>query len=141
MGIMLAAFVARIRCERLQVVAFQLRENLGTLPGFSLLDTRHVTRYAMAMIKSFKDKETQKLWMGRKSKAVSAEAARRAQRKLRDIELAQSVEELKVPPANHLHKLGGKRKGQWAISVDKQYRICLFFEDGHAYEVEATDYH
>jgi proteic killer suppression protein len=100
-----------------------------------------VTRYTTPVIKSFKDKETQKLFMGRKSKAVSTDVTRRAQRKLRDLELAQSVEELKVPPSNRLHKLSGRRKGQWAISVDKQYRICFYFEDGHAYEVEATDYH
>ncbi len=79
--------------------------------------------------------------MGRKSKAVSGEAARRARLKLAQIELVESVEELKAPPSNRLHKLGGKRKDQWAISVNDQYRICFRFEDGHAHDVEATDYH
>jgi proteic killer suppression protein len=53
----------------------------------------------------------------------------------------ESVEELATPPGNRLHKLGGSRSGQWAISVDEQYRICFRFEAGDAYEVEATDYH
>ncbi len=79
--------------------------------------------------------------MGRKQKAVSAQAARRAQIKLAQLDQVESVEELKVPPGNRLHKLGGDREGQWAISIDKQYRICFRFEDGDAYDVEATDYH
>ncbi|HEX6710335.1 MAG TPA: type II toxin-antitoxin system RelE/ParE family toxin [Rubrobacter sp.] len=51
------------------------------------------------------------------------------------------MEELKIPPGNRLHKLGGDREGQWAIRVNEQYRICFRFENGDAYEVEATDYH
>ena len=93
------------------------------------------------MIKSFRDKETQRLFMGRRSKAVSSQAARRAMRKLAQLDKVESVEELRVPPGNSLHKLGGDREGQWAISVNDQYRICFRFEDGDAYDVEATDYH
>lgn len=79
--------------------------------------------------------------MGRKSKAVSGQATRKAKRKLEQLDLASDVRELEIPPSNHLHKLGGKREGQWAINVDNQYRICFRFEDGDAYDVEATDYH
>ncbi len=89
--------------------------------------------------------------MGRKSRAVSGEAVRRAQLKLAQLKLAQlklaqldqveSVEELRTPPGNRLHKLSGDREGQWAISVSDQYRICFRFEDGHAHDVEAADYH
>ncbi|MEW6637294.1 MAG: type II toxin-antitoxin system RelE/ParE family toxin [Actinomycetota bacterium] len=93
------------------------------------------------MIKSFRDKETQKLFMGRKSKAVSGQAVRRAQRKLAQLDQVESVEELRIPPGNRLHKLTGDREGQWAISINDQYRICFHFENGNAYEVEATDYH
>ncbi len=93
------------------------------------------------MIKSFGDKETQKLFMGRKSKAVSEQAARKAQLKLAQLDEAESVEEMEVPPGDKLHKLGGNREGQWAISVNDQYRICFRFEDGDAHDVEATDYH
>ena len=93
------------------------------------------------MIRSFKDKETQKLFMGRRSRAVSGQAVRRAQLKLAQLDQVESVEELKIPPGNRLHALGGDREGQWAIRINDQYRICFRFEDGNAYEVEATDYH
>ena len=79
--------------------------------------------------------------MGRRSGAVSGPAVRRARIKLALLDQAESVEELKVPPGNRLHKLGGDREGQWAISVNDQYRICFLFENGDAYDVEATDYH
>lgn len=57
------------------------------------------------------------------------------------IDQVESVDELKVLPGNKLHKLGGDREGLQAISVNDQYRICFRFEDGDAYDVEATDYH
>ena len=95
----------------------------------------------MTMIKSFKDKETQRLFMGRKQKAISGQSARRAQVKLSQLDQVESVEELRVPPGNRLHKLSGEREGQWAIRVNEQYRICFRFEGGDAYDVEATDYH
>ncbi len=79
--------------------------------------------------------------MGRKSKAVSGQAVRRAQLKLVQLDQVESVEELRTPPGNRLHKLGGDREGQWAISINDQCRICFRFEDGHAHDVEATDYH
>ena len=66
---------------------------------------------------------------------------RRAQLKLAQLDQVESVEELKIPPGNRLHALGGDREGQWAIRINDQYRICFRFEDGNAYEVEATDYH
>ena len=93
------------------------------------------------MIRSFKDKETQKLFMGRRSRAVSGQVVRRAQIKLAQLDQVESVEELKIPPGNRLHALGGDREGQWAISINDQYRICFRFENGDAYDVEATDYH
>ena len=79
--------------------------------------------------------------MGRRSRAVSGQAVRRAQLKLAQLDQVESVEELKIPPGNRLHALGGDREGQWAIRINDQYRICFRFEDGNAYEVEATDYH
>jgi proteic killer suppression protein len=93
------------------------------------------------VIRSFKDKETQKLFMGRRSRAVSGQAVRRAQIKLVQLDQVESVEELKIPPGNRLHALGGDREGQWAIRINDQYRICFRFESGDAYDVEATDYH
>ncbi len=79
--------------------------------------------------------------MGRKSRSVSDEGVRRAQLKLAQLDQVESVEELRTPPGNRLHKLSGDREGQWAISVSDQYRICFRFEDGHAHDIEAADYH
>lgn len=95
------------------------------------------------MIKSFKDKETQRLFEGRRSRAVSEKARRRAQVKLAQLDRTESIEELATPPGNRLHKLSGDREGQWSVNVDEQYRICFRFDvsSGDAYEVEATDYH
>lgn len=95
------------------------------------------------MIRSFADKETQRLFEGRRSRAVSGQAQRRAQVKLVQLDRVESVEELMVPPGNRLHKLGGDREGYWAISVNEQYRILFRFDEeaGNAYDVEGTDYH
>ncbi len=93
------------------------------------------------MIKSFADKETEKLWEGRKSKAVPAQLREKAEAKLLSIDIATTEEELKVPPGNRAHKLGGDRAGQWSVSINMQYRVCFGFEYGDAYDVEITDYH
>jgi proteic killer suppression protein len=93
------------------------------------------------MIKSFKDKETQKLFKGRKSKAVPEALAARARVKLVQLEKAKSVQELGSPPGNRLHPLREDRKGQWSMSINNLYRVCFYFEDGNAFDVEATDYH
>ena len=61
--------------------------------------------------------------------------------KLAQLDQVDSVEELKIPPGNRLHALGGDREGQWAIRINDQYRFCFRFEEGDAYDVEATDYH
>ena len=105
------------------------------------LGANSVLRYYIDVIKGFKDKETEKLWKGRRSKAVPPHLREKAEAKLLSVDAATSVQELGVPPSNHLHKLGGKRKGQWAIDIDKQYRVCFGFEGGDAYDVEVVDYH
>lgn len=95
------------------------------------------------MIKSFKDKETQKLFMGRRQKAVSQDVERRAQVKLAQLNEVETVEEMATPPGNRLRKLSGDREDQWAVRINDQYRILFRFdgEAGDAYDVEATDYH
>ncbi len=67
--------------------------------------------------------------------------ARRAVRRLEYIEHATCLDDLRVPPSNRLHALRGDRRGQHAIRVNDQWRVCFRFEDGHAYDVELTDYH
>lgn len=67
--------------------------------------------------------------------------ATRAARKLEYVHLATCLEDLKVPPGNRLHALKGNRKGQHAIAVNDQWRICFRFVDGDAYDVVVCDYH
>jgi proteic killer suppression protein len=93
------------------------------------------------MIKSFADKETEKLFRGRRSRAVPEHARERALSKLLVLNAATDVEDLRSPPGNHLEKLRGGREGQWSIRINQQYRICFSFEGGDAHDVEITDYH
>jgi len=93
------------------------------------------------MIKTFADKRTQELYLTGKTKQFPPDVAGRAARKLEYVDLATSLDDLKVPPGNRLHRLEGDRKGQHSISINDQWRICFRFEDGDAYDVEVCDYH
>ena len=93
------------------------------------------------MIKTFADNRTQELYVTGKAKRVSIELAKRAARQLEYVDLANRLDDLKVPPGNRLHALEGNRSGQYAICVNDQWRICFRFVDGDAYEVEFCDYH
>ncbi|QBQ54050.1 type II toxin-antitoxin system RelE/ParE family toxin [Nitrosococcus wardiae] len=93
------------------------------------------------MIKTFADKRTQELFCKGVSKKFPADAAPRAARKLEYVHLAEQLGDLKVPPGNRLHTLSGDRKGQHAISINAQWRICFRFENGDAYDVEVCGYH
>ena len=93
------------------------------------------------MIKSFADKHTRDIYVKGKSKRIQPDLIRRAIRRLEYIDLATRLEDLKVPPSNRLHALKGDRKGQYAIAINDQWRICFRFKDTDAYDVEITDYH
>ena len=93
------------------------------------------------MIKTFADRETQRLYATGQSKRLPANLIRRAIRRLEYIDLAHKLSDLSVPPSNRLHPLKGGRKGQYSISINDQWRICFRFIDGDAYDVEITDYH
>jgi toxin HigB-1 len=93
------------------------------------------------MIKTFADKETQKLFVSGKSKHIPSDLLRRAIRRLEFIHFANDINDLSVPPSNRLHALKGDRKGQHSISINDQWRICFRFIEGDAYDVEITDYH
>lgn len=100
----------------------------------------HVTRYNCVMIKTFADKTTEALFTTGKARRVSVELAKRAVRKLDMIDNAYRIEDLRVPPGNKLHALSGDREGQWAISVNDQWRICFRFEGEDAYDVKFCNY-
>ncbi len=93
------------------------------------------------MIRSFRCKKTEKLFTGAFVSGLPNEIQRVALRKLTQIYAAETLTFLSVPPGNHLEKLGGDSKGQWSIRINDQWRICFAWHDGHAYDVEITDYH
>ena len=93
------------------------------------------------MIRSFACKETEKIWDGVRSRAFPSDMQDRALRKLRMLDAAQNVNDLRVPPSNHLEALKGNRKGQMSIRVNDQWRICFIWQDNEAHEVEIVDYH
>ena len=93
------------------------------------------------MIKSFADRRTLELFATGKAKRFPADISKRAARKLEYLDLATSLDDLKVPRGNRLHALERDRKGQYSISVNDQWRICFRFVDGDAFDVEICDYH
>ncbi len=100
-----------------------------------------MTDYNRGVIKTFADRHTQRLYSTGKSKRFPPEIARRATRKLEYVDLAVQLEDLRVPRGNRLHQLTRERRGQYAIAINDQWRICFRFVDGDAYDVEITDYH
>lgn len=93
------------------------------------------------MIKTFADKRTRDLYLTGATTRFPTDVAERAARKLEYVDLATSLNDLKVPPGNRLHSLKDDRKGQHAIAINDQWRICFRFVDGDAYDVEVCDYH
>jgi toxin HigB-1 len=93
------------------------------------------------MIRSFKCKETQKIWEGQTSTKFPPEIQKRALQKLGIIEHAKTLDDLKVPPGNQLEKLSGDREGQWSIRINDQWRICFRWDAPNADDVEIVDYH
>jgi proteic killer suppression protein len=93
------------------------------------------------VIKSFADRETEKLFWGRKSRAAPPQVRERALSKLLVLNAATDVEDLRTPPGNRLEKLRGDREGQWSVRINQQYRVCFSFEGGDAHDVEIVDYH
>jgi proteic killer suppression protein len=93
------------------------------------------------VIKSFRDKETEKVYSRERSAKLPGDIQHIALRKLRMINNAQDIHDLRIPPSNRLEKLGGDRKGQYSIRINDQWRICFVWQDNSAYNVEITDYH
>lgn len=93
------------------------------------------------MIKSFKDKETEKVYSREGSRKLPENIQQVALRKLRMINNAKNLNDLRIPPANNLEKLKGDREGQHSVRINDQWRICFKWKDRDAYEVEIADYH
>ncbi|TMH08544.1 MAG: type II toxin-antitoxin system RelE/ParE family toxin [Betaproteobacteria bacterium] len=93
------------------------------------------------MIRSFADKETERVWNGDISRRLPNQIQALARRKLRMLDAAQRLDDLRIPPANRLEALKGKRSGQHSIRINDQWRICFVWHDGQCDEVEIADYH
>ncbi|OGP78667.1 MAG: plasmid maintenance system killer family protein [Deltaproteobacteria bacterium RBG_19FT_COMBO_60_16] len=93
------------------------------------------------MIRSFRCKETEKLFGRQFSRKLPPDVQRVARRKLEVLDAAEKLEDLRIPPSNRLEKLLGKREGQHSIRINDQWRICFRWREGNAYDVEIVDYH
>ena len=93
------------------------------------------------MIKSFADKRTAAIFVGRAVKGVPFQIQGRARAKLQILDAAKTLEDLRVPPGNRLETLTGNRMGQHSIRINIQWRICFVWRRGEAWNVEIVDYH
>ncbi len=93
------------------------------------------------MIESFRDKRTAAVFLGRTPKGFPSDIAAVARRKLRMLDAAIRLEDLRVPPGNRLEVLERDRIGQHSIRVNDQWRVCFVWLEGAAHEVEIVDYH
>lgn len=93
------------------------------------------------MIKGFKSKETAKIWEGFKSLRLPGDIQDAARKKLRMLNNAKDLNDLRIPPNNRLEALKGNREGWHSIRINSQWRICFVWENGDATNVEIVDYH
>lgn len=93
------------------------------------------------MIRSFRDRDTERLFARHPIRRLGAEVQRVALRKLRMLDAAESLDDLRVPPGNRLERLRGDRQGQHSIRINDQWRICFRWRGGDAHDVEIVDYH
>ena len=93
------------------------------------------------MIKSFRCRETEKLFLRERSRKFPLDIQRKAQRKLYLLDAAVSLSDLKMPPGNRLEALAGDRKGWHSIRINDQWRICFRWKDNDAHDVEVVETH
>jgi toxin HigB-1 len=93
------------------------------------------------MIRSFRNPETERIWSGLRSRRLPADIQDVALRKLRMLNQARALADLRVPPGNRLERLKGNRSGQYSIRVNEQWRICFDWNEGTPSNVEIVDYH
>lgn len=93
------------------------------------------------VIRSFKDRVAEEIWQGEVNRRLPHEIQEVARRKLRMLNNAQNLADLRIPPGNRLERLRGDRDGQYSIRINDQWRICFEWEGADAFEVEIVDYH
>ena len=97
--------------------------------------------HGVIMIRSFKSKETEKVWNGERSGKLPMEVQKIGRRKLRMINNSVDLNDLRIPPANRLEKLSGDLKDHYSIRINDQWRIVFKWSEGHAFEIQIVDYH
>ena len=95
----------------------------------------------LCMIIGFKSKETEKKWNGNTSLKLPIDIQNTARKKLRILNNAQDLNDLRIPPNNRLESLKGNREGLYSIRINSQWRICFQWQNGNALNVEIVDYH
>ncbi len=93
------------------------------------------------MIKSFAERDTERIFTRVGVRRWSSQVQRAALKKLVILDAAEQLADLRVPPGNRLEKLRGDRSGQHSIRINDQWRVCFRWKTGHAYDVEIVDYH
>jgi toxin HigB-1 len=93
------------------------------------------------MIKTFKNKETVKIYNRQYSKKLPTDIQKVAMKKLWMIDATPDINSIRIPPGNRLELLHGDREGQYSIRINEQWRICFLWRDGNSYDVEIVDYH
>ena len=93
------------------------------------------------MIRRFADKEAEKIWEATPLRRLPGDVQNVARRKLRMLNNAATLDDLRIPPANRLEALKGNRKGQHSIRINDQWRICFLWKLGDAFEMQIVDYH
>jgi proteic killer suppression protein len=93
------------------------------------------------VIKSFRDRDTERLFRREQIRRLPTRLLRGALKKLLILDAAGQLEDLRLPPGNRLETLKGDRAGQHSIRINDQWRICFRWQDGDAYDVEIADYH
>ena len=93
------------------------------------------------MIRSFADRETERIWLGGRSRRLPLTIQATSLRKLRALEVAEGLDDLRSPPGNQLEALKDDRSGQHSIRINQQWRICFRWIDGRCDDVEICDYH
>lgn len=110
-------------------------------PGRGPLARHNAARYASAVIRSFADRDTERLFARTPGRRFPAELHRVMLRKLVQLDAAERLDDLRVPPGNRLEARRGDRHGQYSIRVNDRWRVCFRWRFGGAREVEIVDYH
>lgn len=129
--------------RRVYALAAMLISAAGGLAAMQsiMLAVITATRYGGGVIRSFRDRDAERLFARRPVRRWSPELQQVALRKLRMLDAAERLDDLRVPPGNRLERLRGDRARQHSIRINDQWRICFRWRSGDAYDVEVVDYH